>query len=116
MFTILDSEGEMADYFVLNDSKKRARSVCQEFKQYQFFEKVNKPNALKSRFKTSKLLTAVKETYHTTSRPEGKTIHKKLASKLVKFQLSRKPEKKTETNKQMPQMWKILPRRILRHT
>ena len=30
---------EMADYIVLNDSKKRARSVSPEFKHYQFFEK-----------------------------------------------------------------------------
>ena len=53
MFTINDSQGEMADYIVLNDSKKRARSVSPEFKQYQFFEKENKPNALKCRFKTN---------------------------------------------------------------
>ena len=37
MFTINDSEGEMADYMVLNYSKKRARSVSREFKQYHFF-------------------------------------------------------------------------------
>ena len=37
----------MADYIVLNHSKKRARSVSPEFKQYQCFEKENKPNALK---------------------------------------------------------------------
>ena len=30
MFTIKDSEGEMADYTVLNDSKKRTRSVSRE--------------------------------------------------------------------------------------
>ena len=45
MFTMSDSEGEMADYIVLNDSKKRAKSVSPEFKQYQFFEKENKPKA-----------------------------------------------------------------------
>ena len=84
-FTINDSEGEMADYIVLNDSKKRARSVSPEFKQYQFFEKENKPNVLKSRFKTNKLLTAVKGTKHTITTSEGKTIHKKLASKPVNF-------------------------------
>ena len=65
MFTIKDSEGEMVDYIVLNDSKKRARSVSPEFKTYQFFEKENKPNALKCRFKTKKLLTAVKDFEHT---------------------------------------------------
>ena len=56
MFTINDSEGEMADYLILNDSKKRNRSVSKEFKQYQFFEKENKPNAMKCRFKTNKIL------------------------------------------------------------
>ena len=94
MFTINDSEGEMADYIVLNDSKKSARSVSPEFKQYQFFENENKPNVLKCRFETNTLLTAVKETKHTITTSEGKTIRKKLASKPVKFQLSRKPEEK----------------------
>ena len=94
MFKINDSEGEMADYIVLSDSKKRARSLRSEFKQYHFFEKENQPNVLKSRFKTNKLLTAVKETKHTISTSEGKTIHKRLASKPVKIQLSRKPEEK----------------------
>ena len=94
MFTINDSEGEMADYMVLNDSKKRARSVSREFKQHQFFEKENKPNAMKRRFKTIKILTAVNETKHTVTTSEGKIIHKKLASKPIKFQLSRKPEEK----------------------
>ena len=37
MFTINDSEGEMADYSVLIDSKKRTRSVNREFEQFQFF-------------------------------------------------------------------------------
>ena len=96
MFTINDSEGEMADYIVLNDSK-RARSVSREYKQYQFCEKENEPNVLKCRFKTNKLLTAVKETKHTITTSEGKTIHKKLASIPVKFQLSRKPEEKRYT-------------------
>ena len=100
MFTINDSEGEMAYYIVLNDSKKKARSVSPELKQYQFFEKENKPNALKCRFKTNKMLTAMKETKHKITTSEGKTIHKKLASKPVKFQLSRKPEEKRRpTNK-----------------
>ena len=39
MFTINDSEGEMADYIVLNDSKKRARSVSPEFTEYEFLKK-----------------------------------------------------------------------------
>ena len=92
MFTINDSEGEMADYMILNDSKKRARSVSREFKQYQFFEKENKSNAMKCRFKTNKILTAVSETKHTIT--EGKVIHKKLASKPIKLQSSKKPEEK----------------------
>ena len=42
IFTINDSGGEMADYMVLNDSKKRARPLSREFKQCQFFEmKIN---------------------------------------------------------------------------
>ena len=94
LFTINDSEGEMADYNVLNGSKKRTRSVSREFKQFQFFGKENKPNALKCRFKTNKPLTAVKETKHAITTSEGKTIHKKLASKPIKFQLSRKPEER----------------------
>ena len=90
----------MADYTVLNDSKTRARLVSPEFKQYQFFEKENKPNALKCKFKTNKMLTAIKETKHTITTSEGKTIHKKLASKPVKFQFLRKPEEKRRpTNK-----------------
>ena len=46
------------------------------------------------------MLTAIKETKHTVTTSEGKTIHKKLASKPVKFQLWRKPEEKRRpTNK-----------------
>ena len=99
MFTINDSEGEMADYLILNDSKKRYRSVSKEFKQYQFFEKENKPNAMKCRFKTNKILAAVDETKHTITTSDGKIIHKKLASKPIKFQLSKKPEEKKPTNR-----------------
>ena len=100
MFTINDSEGEMADYLILNDSKKRNRSVSKEFKQYQFFEKENKPNAMKCRFKTNKILTAVNETKHTITTSDGKIIHKKLASIPIKFQLPKKPEeKKKPTNR-----------------
>ena len=94
MFTINDSEEEMADYIVLNDSKKRTRSVCRAVKQYQFFEEINKPNSLKCRFKTNKLLTAVKETKHTITTSEGKIIQEKLASKPINFQLSRRPEER----------------------
>ena len=43
MFTINDSEGEMDNYMVLNNSKKRARSVGREFRQYQFFKRKTNP-------------------------------------------------------------------------
>ena len=39
MFTTNDSEGEMADYIVLNDSKKRARSVNPEFNSTSFLKR-----------------------------------------------------------------------------
>ena len=84
----------MAVYMVLNESKKRARSVSREFKQYQFFEKENKLNAMKRRFKTNKILTAVNETKHTVTTSEGNILHEKIASKPIKFQLSKKPEEK----------------------
>ena len=46
------------------------------------------------------MLTALKKTKHTITTSEGKTIPKKLASKPVKSQLSRKPEEKRRpTNK-----------------
>ena len=39
VLTIHDSDGDIADYLVLKENKKRTRSVSQNFKQYQFFEK-----------------------------------------------------------------------------
>ena len=92
VYTIQDSDGELADYLVLNESRKRGRSVSGDFKSYNFFEKETKPNAMKCRFKTDKILTAAKETKHTVTTTEGKTIHKKLASKPLKFQPSKKPD------------------------
>ena len=53
-FTINDSEGEMADYLVLNDNRKRGRPVSRSFKKYQFYEKENKPNSMKSGLKPTK--------------------------------------------------------------
>ena len=91
--TINDSDGEMADYLVLNDTRKRSRSVVSRgFKNYQFYEKENKPNSMKCGFKTNKILTAVAETDHTVTTSEGRTIRKKLASRPLKFQIPRKPE------------------------
>ena len=94
MFTINDSEREMADHIVFNDSKIRSRSVSREFEQFQFFERENKPNALKCRFKNKKPLTAMKETKHTITTSEGRVIHKQLASKPIKNQLPRKTEER----------------------
>ena len=65
----------MTDYLILNDSRKRARSVSPEFKQYQFFVKENKPNAMKCNFKTTKVLTAIGESGHTITTSEGKIVH-----------------------------------------
>ena len=52
--TINDAEGEMADYLVLNETRKKGRSVSQDFKNYHFYEKENKPNSMKCGFKTIK--------------------------------------------------------------
>ena len=41
---------------------------------------------MKCGFKTNKILTAIKETNHTVTTSDGRTIHKKLASKPLKFQ------------------------------
>ena len=43
-------------------------------------------------FKTNKILTAARETKHPITKTDGKTIHKKLASNPLKFQLSKKAE------------------------
>ena len=83
-FTIHDSDGELADYLVLNESRQRGRSVSDSFENYLIFEKETKPNAMKCRFKTDKILTAAKETKHTITTTDGKTIHKKLASDSLK--------------------------------
>ena len=37
--TINDSDGEMADYLVLNEAKKRGRSVSRDFKKCHFFKR-----------------------------------------------------------------------------
>ena len=39
VFTINDSDSEMVDYMVLNDTRKRGRSVSRNFKNYQFLKK-----------------------------------------------------------------------------
>ena len=80
VFTINDSEDKMADYMVINDNRKNGRPVTRKFKKYQFYEKENKLNSMKS------------TNDHTITTSEGKIIHKKLASKPLKFQTSRKTE------------------------
>ena len=72
VFTIHDSDEEMADHLVLNENKKRPRSVSQNFKQYQFYEKEDTPIAMKCRFKVNKTLTAVRETDQTITTVDGK--------------------------------------------
>ena len=74
IFTINDSDGEMVDYMVLNDTRKRGRSVTRNFKTYQIYEKKNKRNSMKCGFKTDKILTAIKQTDHTIATFEGKII------------------------------------------
>ena len=100
VFTVHDSDEELADYLVLNETRKRGRSVRDNFESYQFFEKETKPDAMKCRFKTNKILTAAKETKHTINTTDGKVIHKKLASNPLKFQPTKKAEEtRKPTNK-----------------
>ena len=51
------------------------------------------------RFKTDRILIAVKGTKHTVTMADGKTIHKKLESNPLKFQPSKKIEKKRKPRK-----------------
>ena len=90
--TINDSDGEIPDYLVLNDTRKSGRSVSRNFKKYQIFEKENKPTPKNCGFKTNKILTAVKKTDYTVTISEERIIHKKLASKPLKFQTSRRTD------------------------
>ena len=55
VFAINDSDREMAEYMVLNDTRKRGCSVSRNVKKYQFFGKKNKPNLMKCGFKTDKI-------------------------------------------------------------
>ena len=75
LFTIHDSDRKLADYLVLNYSKKRTRWVSQSFKEYKFYEKGDNQNAMKCQFKTNKILTALKELDHTVTTADGKKIH-----------------------------------------
>ena len=52
---------------------------------------------MKESFKTTKLLTAVKQTDHTVTTSEGRVIHEKLASEPLKFQTSRKTDEQKRT-------------------
>ena len=98
MFTFEDSDGELADYLVLNDSKKRNRSVCQSFKEYKFYEQEDKTNTIKWRFKSNNMLTAVNETNHTVTATDGRIIHKNLTSNHLKTPAKRSEETRQPTN------------------
>ena len=54
---------------------------------------------MKCRFKTNKTLTANKETKHTVTTSDGRTIHKKLASNHLKFRSSKKTEENIKPTK-----------------
>ena len=99
VFTIHNSDGELADYMVFNESRKWCRSVSDKFKNNQFFEKETNPNAMKCRFKTNKISTAARESKHTITTTDGKTIHKKLASNPLELQPSEKAEKARKRTK-----------------
>ena len=105
--TIKDSDGEMADYLVLKEARKRGRSVSRAFKNYQFYEKENKPNSMKCGFKTNKILTAVAETDHTVSTFERRVIHKKISIQTFEISDIKKARGSKEGHQQMPQMRKI---------
>ena len=47
---------------------------------------------MKCKFKTNKILTALKETDHIVTTADGKVIHKKLESNPLKFLLSKRSE------------------------
>ena len=78
---------------MFKESRKRGRSVGDNFKNYQFYEKETKAYAMKCRFETEKILRAAKETKHTIATSDGKTIHKKLASNTLNFSHQRKQTK-----------------------
>ena len=87
----------MVDYLVLKETRKRGRSISQDFRKYQIYEKENKPNSMKCGFETDKILTAIKETDHTVTTSEAKIIHKMLASKPLKFQTSKRTDEQKRT-------------------
>ena len=52
---------------------------------------------MKCGFKTNKTLTAIKETDHTVTTSEGKITYRKLASKPLKYQASKKTDEQKRT-------------------
>ena len=98
VYTIKDTDGGLVDYLVIND-KRRAKSVSEQFVPYQFYERKIKPDAMKNRFKTENLLTAVSETEHTVKTNGGRILHKKLVSKPIPFQPQKKEDSLRGTNK-----------------
>ena len=92
VFTIHDSDREIADYLKADRRQERYRPESSKFKKYQFYEQQDKPISMKCSFKTNKTLTAVGETDDTVTTADGKITRKKLASFPLKFQ----PQKKSE--------------------
>ena len=111
-----DSDGEITDYMVLNDSKKRGRPVSWDLEQYQFFEKETKLNAMKCRFKTKKLLTAIKETDHIITTSDGKIVLKKIGVKTNKNSVLEKARRTAPANRSLLPMQKVQPGRVLPDT
>ena len=98
VYTIKGNDGGLVDYLVIKDGKRRNKSVSSSFTPYQFYERLNKPNSLKQKFKTDKELTAVSETKHTVMTDTGRRLHKKLISKPIAFQPTKKEDSRRGTN------------------
>ena len=100
--TIHDSDGELADYLVVNESKKRGHSVSEKILKSilsRESEKGNKPKSLICRFKTNKTLTTIIDTKHTVTTSDERMRHKKLASNPIMFQPSKKREDNSKATK-----------------
>ena len=95
IFTTNYSDGELAAYLELkvNDARNRARSVSQDIKDYKFYQKDSKPFAMKCRYKTDKVQTAVKDTDHIIPTVEGRVIQKKLSSNPISLCPQRRPNR-----------------------
>ena len=72
--------------------------MSQNFKEYKFYGKEGKPNAMKCSLETNTILTAVKETKHRVPTADGRLIHKKFASNPPKFQPAKRLEETRNPN------------------